>query len=66
MEYILAFSALLIGFLIAWFLTSRKLAEQRSAFEITEKSLIEAKSDAETQKSVALETLRNRDRKSVV
>jgi len=60
MEYILAFSALLIGFLIAWFLTSRKLAEQRSAFEITEKSLIEAKSDAETQKSVALETLRNR------
>jgi len=60
MEYILALSALLIGFLIAWFLTSRKLAEQRLAFEITEKNLTEAKSDAETQKSVALETLRNR------
>ena len=60
MEYILALSALIIGFLIAWFLTSRKLAEQRSAFEMTEKSLTEAKSDAETQKSVALETLRNR------
>jgi len=60
MEYILALSALLIGFLTAWFLTSRKLADQRLAFEITEKSLTEGKSDAETQKSVALETLRNK------
>ena len=60
MEYVLSLFTLIVGFLIAWFLTSRKLAAQRTAFEITEKNLIDAKTDAETQKWVAMETLRNK------
>ncbi|MFT3751580.1 MAG: DNA recombination protein RmuC [Paludibacter sp.] len=58
MEYIFAFSALLIGFLVAWFLSSKKINEQRTAYESNEKSLTAAQAEAEVQKSVTLETLR--------
>ena len=58
MEYILAFFALVVGFSVAWFVISRKLSEQRTAYEANEKTLIASQADAETQKSVALETLR--------
>jgi DNA recombination protein RmuC len=58
MEYILALSALLIGFLLAWFLSTKKNNEQRVGYEAREKNLSAAQSESEMQKSVALETLR--------
>ena len=58
MEYILALSALLIGFLAAWFLSSKKLNEQRAVYEANEKNLSASQVEAEMQKSVTLETLR--------
>ena len=58
MEYILVLFAIVVGFLVAWFMASRKQNVARATFEMQEKSLLEAKTDAETQKSVALETLR--------
>lgn len=58
MEYILALSALLIGFLAAWFFSSRKINEQRAIYEANAKTLATAQSEAEMQKSVAQETLR--------
>ncbi len=58
MEYLLALFALIAGFLAAWFIVSRKLSFQRTTFESTEKQLLTAQNETETQKSVALETLR--------
>lgn len=58
MEYILTLCALIIGFLTAWFLVSRKITNQRIIFETAEKNLLAAQSEVETQKSVALETVR--------
>jgi len=58
MEYLLALFALIAGFLGARFIVSRKLSFQRKSFELTEKQLLTAQNEAETQKSVALETLR--------
>ena len=58
MEYLLILFALIIGFLIAWFIFSRKQAIQRTTYETTEKDLLIAQNEAEMQKSVALETLR--------
>ncbi len=58
MEYILALSALLIGFLAAWFFSSRKINEQRATYEANAKTLATAQTEAEMQKSVAQETLR--------
>jgi Uncharacterized protein conserved in bacteria len=60
MEYILVLFATVVGFLIAWFMASRKQNAVRATFEMQEKSLLEAKAEAEMQKSVALETLRNK------
>lgn len=58
MEYILAFSALLIGFLVAWFFSSKKMNDQRTVYEAKGKNLLAAQTEAEMQKSVAQETLR--------
>lgn len=58
MEYILAFFALVIGFLIAWFLSSRKMAKQQSVYEANEKNLIASQAEYNKQISVANETLR--------
>lgn len=58
MEYILAFSALVVGFLAAWFLAVRKQNVQRIGYEQNEKTLLAAQAEAEMQKSVAQETLR--------
>jgi DNA recombination protein RmuC len=58
MEYILAFSALVVGFLAAWFLSVRKQNVQRIGYEQNEKTLLAAQAEAEMQKSVAQETLR--------
>lgn len=58
MEYILAFATFLIGFLVAWFLSSRKVNNQRVAYEANEKSLLASQAEAEILKSVTLETLR--------
>jgi DNA recombination protein RmuC len=58
MEYILAFLALVVGFLAAWFIGLRKQTAQRFAYEQNEKNLLAAQAEAEMQKSVAQETLR--------
>jgi DNA recombination protein RmuC len=58
MEYLLVLFALIVGFLVAWFIASRKLSFHRTTFESTEKQLLASQNEAETQKSVALETLR--------
>ena len=58
MEYILAFATLFIGFLVAWFFSSKKMNQQRAAYEANEKKLLAAQAEAEMQKSVTLETLR--------
>ena len=60
MEYILALSALIIGFLVAWFLSSKKLTEQRATSDTNEKKMLQLQTEAETQRSVALENLRNK------
>ena len=58
MEYIPALFTLLLGFLVAWFLASRKQSEQRRKYETNEKNLLAIQADVEKQKSVALETVR--------
>ncbi|MDP4238796.1 MAG: DNA recombination protein RmuC [Bacteroidota bacterium] len=58
MEYSLAFLALLVGFLVSWFFTSRKQARLRSTYDQNEKKLLVVQADIETQKSVAVETIR--------
>jgi len=54
----LAFFALMLGFLSAWVISSRKAGARYATFELSEKKLIAALADVETQKSVAHETLR--------
>jgi DNA recombination protein RmuC len=58
MEYLLILLALIVGFLIGWLIFSQKQNHQRTIYETTEKSIISAKNEAETEKSVVLETLR--------
>ncbi len=58
MEYLLTLFALLLGFLAAWFLSSRKQLEQSRMYEINEKSLLVAQAEVEKQKSVVQETVR--------
>jgi len=60
MEYILVLFALIIGFLVAWFVGLRRQAVQRMSFEANEKKLITTQNEFEMQKSVAYETLRLR------
>ena len=58
MEYILVLFALIIGFLVAWFVGLRRQAVQRMSFEANEKKLVTTQKEFEMQKSVAYETLR--------
>jgi DNA recombination protein RmuC len=58
MEYFLALLALLVGFLAAWFVSSRKQAVLRASFEANERNMLATQNEIEMQKSVALETLR--------
>ena len=58
MEYIWASISLAVGFLTAWFIVSNKQAKINKIYETNEKSLIAAKAELETQKSVAIETIR--------
>jgi len=54
----LAFVALILGFLIAWFIGVRKQARQKATYDQNEKTLIADKAEIETQKSVFQETVR--------
>lgn len=56
--YILVFFALILGFLIAWFIGLRKQGNLQATFDQNEKILIAAQAEIETQRSVAHETLR--------
>jgi DNA recombination protein RmuC len=58
MEYILALFALLIGFFVSWLLAQRKQTSQRAIYETNEKRMLALQSETETQKFVALETVR--------
>lgn len=58
MEIILVFLALAVGFLAAWFIASRQRAATRQNYEANEKALMATLADTQTQKSVALETVR--------
>ncbi|MDD4968266.1 MAG: DNA recombination protein RmuC [Paludibacter sp.] len=58
MMYILVFFALILGFLIAWFIGLRKQGNLQATFDQNEKILIAAQAEIETQRSVAHETLR--------
>jgi len=58
MEFILAFLALAVGFLTAWFIASRNHTGIRKNYEANEKALLATQAEIETQKSVALETVR--------
>lgn len=60
MEIILVFLALAVGFLAAWFIASRQHAKLRHNYETNEKALMAALAETQTQKSVALETVRLR------
>jgi len=58
MDYILIIFALMLGFMIAWLVGSRKLASVRALYAQNEKNILSAQAEVETQKSVALETVR--------
>jgi DNA recombination protein RmuC len=58
MEIILVFLALAVGFLTAWFIASRQRAATRQNYEVNEKALMGTLAETQTQKSVALETVR--------
>jgi DNA recombination protein RmuC len=58
MEYILTFISLILGFLTAWFIASRKQASVQARNNLNEKNLLAAQAEIETQKSVAQETVR--------
>jgi len=58
MEYLLMLFALILGLMIAWFVASRKHQYLRSVYDLNEKNIIAAQAEGETQKSVALETVR--------
>jgi DNA recombination protein RmuC len=58
MEYILAFSLFVVGFLLAWFLLSRKQSAVRNNFEEKIKNLLSTQTETEKKYSVIQETLR--------
>jgi len=58
MEYVLIFFAFVLGFLISRFLSSRKQIDLKHISDQNEKNLIALQAELETQKSVALETVR--------
>ena len=58
MVYILVIFALILGFLIAWFIGVRKQGNLQATFDQNEKILIAARAELETQRSVAHETIR--------
>ena len=58
MIYIISFFTLVLGFIIAWFISSKKQNSMRDAYEQAEKKLVAEKSEIEKQKSVVSETLR--------
>lgn len=58
MEYILIIAALLIGFLSAWFILSKKQAKDRMQWEETERQILSEKTESEKQQLLAQETLR--------
>ncbi|HJV79056.1 MAG TPA: DNA recombination protein RmuC [Paludibacter sp.] len=58
MEYFLALLALLVGFMAAWFVSSRKRVVLQESFEANEKNMLATINEVEMQKSVVLETLR--------
>ena len=58
MEYILAFFAMVVGVLVGVLYSSRKQSTIILANEKNEKSMLTIQAELETQKSVALETLR--------
>ena len=58
MEYFLAFSSLIIGFILARFMSFRKQAVLQASFDTKEKILLAAQNEIEMQKSVVFETLR--------
>ncbi len=58
MEYILAILALIIGYLLAWFMAQRKQTVLRATYEMNEKAFLSAQAEIETMKSVAQETVR--------
>ena len=58
MEYILILFALILGLMIAWFVSSGKHHRLQAEYDLNEKKSISAQAEIETQKSVALETVR--------
>ncbi len=58
MEYFQLLLALIVGFLVAWFICLGKLTAQKSTFDVTEKNLLSAQNELKMQKSVAQEMLR--------
>jgi len=58
MEYLLPLFTLILGFLAAWVVVSRKQSILRTTNDINEKKLTATLAEVETQKSVAQETLR--------
>jgi len=58
MEYVLIFFAFVLGFLISRFISSRKQLNLQHISDQNEKNLIALQAELETQKSVALETVR--------
>lgn len=58
MEYILIIFALMLGFMIAWLVASRKQASFRATYDQNEKNSLSAQAEVESQRSVALETVR--------
>lgn len=58
MEYFQLLLALIVGFLVAWFICLGKLTALKSTFDVTEKNLLSAQNELKMQKSVAQEMLR--------
>ncbi len=58
MEYFLALLALLVSFLVAWTISSRKQTVIRALFDTNERNMLATINEVEKQKSVAFETLR--------
>lgn len=58
MEYFQLLLALILGFLVAWFICLGKLTALKSTFDVTEKNLLSAQNELKMQKSVAQEMLR--------
>ena len=58
MEYFLILFALMLGLIISWFVSSGKHHRLQALFDLNEKKSSTALAEVETQKSVALETVR--------